>query len=98
MEMILLVSTIIAVLAPLIGAFVSLLLKKWTSIRDIFGVLTIAISAIAAIIIYLFIRCNFISLHSILSAIKKIGHNLKKDRSPFKKPITYISVNNKFIT
>ena len=52
MEMILLVSTIIAILSPLIGAFVSLSLKKWTSIRDIFGVLTIAISAIAAIIVY----------------------------------------------
>ncbi|MFW9851429.1 MAG: NADH-quinone oxidoreductase subunit L [Candidatus Thorarchaeota archaeon] len=44
--------TIITVIAPLIGAFLSLLLKKWTSVRDIFSVLTIAISAIAAIIIF----------------------------------------------
>ena len=42
----------IAVLAPIIGAFLSLLLKKWSDYRDIFGVLTIALSAIMSVIVF----------------------------------------------
>jgi NADH-quinone oxidoreductase subunit L len=45
--------TIITVLSPLLGAFISLLLKKWTAIRDIFSVLTIAVSAVTAVIIFI---------------------------------------------
>ena len=42
----------IAVLAPIVGAFLSLLLKKWAVIRDIFSVLTVAVSAIMSIIVF----------------------------------------------
>ncbi len=42
----------IAVLAPIIGAFLSLLLKKWHIIRDIFSVIPVAVSAIMSIIIF----------------------------------------------
>jgi NADH-quinone oxidoreductase subunit L len=42
----------IAVLAPIVGAFLSLLLKKWPYIRDIFSVLPIAISAIMSVIVF----------------------------------------------
>jgi len=45
--------TIIAVLTPLFGAFASLLLKKWQMIRDVFGVLTIGISAIMSIAVFI---------------------------------------------
>ncbi len=45
--------SIITVLSPLVGAFISLLLKKWTAIRDIFSVLTIAVSAVTAVIIFI---------------------------------------------
>jgi len=44
--------TIIAIVVPIIGAFLSLLLKKWTAVRDIFGVSTIGISAISAVIVF----------------------------------------------
>lgn len=44
--------TIIAIVAPIVGAFLSLLLKKWSAIRDIFGVSTIGISAISAVIVF----------------------------------------------
>ncbi|MHA1952814.1 MAG: NADH-quinone oxidoreductase subunit 5 family protein [Candidatus Heimdallarchaeaceae archaeon] len=42
----------IAVLAPIVGAFLSLLLKKWPYIRDIFSVLPIALSAIMSVIVF----------------------------------------------
>jgi NADH-quinone oxidoreductase subunit L len=42
----------IAVLAPIIGAFLSLLLKKWPYYRDIFSVLTIALSAIMSVVVF----------------------------------------------
>ncbi|MCE7742296.1 MAG: NADH-quinone oxidoreductase subunit L [Candidatus Heimdallarchaeota archaeon] len=42
----------IAVLAPMVGAFLSLLLKKWPMIRDIFSVLPVAISAVMSIILF----------------------------------------------
>ncbi|MHA1198655.1 MAG: NADH-quinone oxidoreductase subunit 5 family protein [Candidatus Heimdallarchaeaceae archaeon] len=42
----------IAVLAPMVGAFLSLLLKKWHMIRDIFSVLPVAVSAVMSIIIF----------------------------------------------
>jgi NADH-quinone oxidoreductase subunit L len=45
-------ATIIAVLAPIIGAFLSLLLKKWSAIRDVFSVTTVTISAVMAVIIF----------------------------------------------
>ena len=45
--------TIIAILSPIIGAFIVLLLKKWSAVRDIFGVTTIAVSAISAVIIFI---------------------------------------------
>ncbi|MCK5141857.1 MAG: hypothetical protein KAQ70_06655, partial [Candidatus Heimdallarchaeota archaeon] len=44
--------TIIAIVAPLAGAFLSLLLKKWSAIRDIFSVSTIGISALSAVIAF----------------------------------------------
>jgi NADH-quinone oxidoreductase subunit L len=43
---------IIAVLAPIIGAFLSLLLKKWPEIRNIFSVLSIALSALMSVIVF----------------------------------------------
>jgi len=42
----------IAVLAPIGGAFLSLLLKKWPMIRDIFSVLPVTLSAIMSIIVF----------------------------------------------
>lgn len=42
----------IAVLAPMVGAFLSLLLKKWPMIRDIFSVLPVAVSAVMSIILF----------------------------------------------
>ncbi|UJG40161.1 MAG: NADH-quinone oxidoreductase subunit L [Candidatus Heimdallarchaeum aukensis] len=45
--------TIIAVLSPLFGAFASLFLKKWQTIRDVFGVLTIGISVIMSVSIFI---------------------------------------------
>ena len=45
--------TIIAILSPIIGAFIVPLLKKWSAVRDIFGVTTIAVSAISAVIIFI---------------------------------------------
>lgn len=45
--------TIIAILSPIIGAFTVLLLKKWSAVRDVFGVTTIAVSAISAVIIFI---------------------------------------------
>ncbi|MHA1800654.1 MAG: NADH-quinone oxidoreductase subunit 5 family protein [Candidatus Heimdallarchaeaceae archaeon] len=44
--------TIIAIVAPIVGAFLSLLLKKWSAVRDIFSVSTIGISAISAIVVF----------------------------------------------
>ncbi len=44
--------TIIAIVAPIAGAFLSLLLKKWSAIRDIFSVSTIGISALSAVIAF----------------------------------------------
>ncbi len=43
---------IIAVLTPIGGAFLSLLLKKWKEIRNIFSVSTIAVSALMSILIF----------------------------------------------
>lgn len=43
---------IIAVLTPIGGALLSLFLKKWKEIRNIFSVVTIAISAIMSIMIF----------------------------------------------
>ncbi|MHA1707777.1 MAG: NADH-quinone oxidoreductase subunit 5 family protein [Candidatus Heimdallarchaeaceae archaeon] len=51
----------IAVLSPIIGAFVSLLLKKWHTIRDIFSVLTITVSAISAVITFILYDGNPVS-------------------------------------
>ncbi|MHA1302552.1 MAG: NADH-quinone oxidoreductase subunit 5 family protein [Candidatus Heimdallarchaeaceae archaeon] len=45
--------TIIAVLTPLAGAFLSLLLSKWQVIRDVFGVVTIAVSAAMSIAMFI---------------------------------------------
>ena len=45
--------TIIAILFPIIGAFIVPLLKKWSAVRDVFGVTTIAVSAISAVIIFI---------------------------------------------
>ncbi len=45
--------TIIAILSPIIGAFIVPLLKKWSAVRDVFGVTTIAVSAISAVIIFI---------------------------------------------
>lgn len=44
--------TIIAIVTPIAGAFLSLLLKKWSAIRDIFSVSTIGISALSAVIAF----------------------------------------------
>ena len=44
--------TIVAVLAPIVGAFLSLLFKKWFMVRDIFSVLSVSLSAIMSIIIF----------------------------------------------
>ncbi|GAI86302.1 unnamed protein product, partial [marine sediment metagenome] len=45
--------TIIAILFPILGAFIVPLLKKWSAVRDVFGVTTIAVSAISAVIIFI---------------------------------------------
>ena len=42
----------IAVLAPIVGAFLSLLLKKWPMIRDIFAVLPVTLSAVLSIVVF----------------------------------------------
>ena len=47
-----LILTAITVLAPMVGAFLSLLLKKWHMIRDIFSVLIVSVSAVLSIIIF----------------------------------------------
>jgi len=44
--------TIIAILAPLIGAFITPLLKKFDLIRDVLGVVTIGTSAVMSIVLF----------------------------------------------